>query len=98
MGNPGSQPTPQLQIVVHWQLFGVVVSGSATSFVFRSPIFSGEADSLSMFSRANGHDAIGNNDKINLYGFDTLFKVALRFHFKKIKSRKLTIKRGGPFW
>ena len=59
MGNPGSHPTPQLQIEVQTQLFGVVVSGSATSFDSRSSAVSFK--SCSAFCRENGHDAMNEN-------------------------------------
>ena len=59
MGRPGSHPTPQLQIEVQTQLFGVVVSGSATSF--ESSFSTVSFNSCSAFCRENGHDAINEN-------------------------------------
>ena len=55
---PGSQSFPQLQIVVHLQLFGVVVSGSATNevVIFRS-LF--EPNSSTSLSREKGQEAAG---------------------------------------
>ena len=56
IGSPGSHPTPQLQIEVQTQLFGVVVSGSATSFELR--VSTDSFNSCSAFCRENGHDAM----------------------------------------
>ena len=62
MGSPGSQSAPQLQIEVQTQLFGVVVSGSATSFDSMFSTFS--VNSCSAFCREKGHDAM--NKDINM--------------------------------
>ena len=61
MGSPGSQSASQLQIEVQTQLFGVVVSGSATSFESRFSTVS--FNSCSAFCRENGHDATKNMNK-----------------------------------
>ena len=59
MGSPGSHPAPQLQIEVQTQLFGVVVSGSATSF--ESSFSTVSFNSCSAFCRENGHEALSEN-------------------------------------
>ena len=52
---PGSQSSPQLHIVIHLQLFGVVVSGSATNTVICfCSLF--KPDSCSVFPRAKGQE------------------------------------------
>ena len=53
---PGSQSSPQLHIVIHLQLFGVVVSGSATNTVICfCSLF--KPDSCSIFPLAKGQEA-----------------------------------------
>ena len=55
---PGSQSFPQLQIVSHLQLFGVVVSGSGTnSVIIVCSLF--EPNSSSALSREKGQEAAG---------------------------------------